>query len=92
LIVDHLKTVRTLDEYVNGDGLLKDMQDLSNHLRRDLSRSILLPAGWKDLRPSKGRLYFTPESVAADNALISKWCVVDDALAIEIYPAGSVWG
>ena len=32
LIVDHLNAVRTLDEYVNGVGLKKDMQGLSDHL------------------------------------------------------------
>jgi hypothetical protein len=57
LIVDHLKAVRTLNEYVNGAGLKKDMQDLANYLRQDLSSSVLRPAGWEDLYPSEGGLY-----------------------------------
>jgi hypothetical protein len=75
LIVDHLKAVRTLDEYVNGIGLKKDMQDLSNHLEQDLSHSVLRPAGWEDLYAVEGTLYSSPKS---------KWHVVrGDVIAIE---------
>ena len=82
LIVDHLKAVRTLDEYVNGVGLKKDMQALSNHLQQDLSRSVLHPAGWEDLYAAEGSLYASPKS---------KWRVVrGDVIAIEIYPAWPV--
>lgn len=62
LIVDHLKAVRTLDEYVNGVGLKKDMQGLSNHLQQDLSHSVLHPAGWEDLEAVDGCLYSSPKS------------------------------
>lgn len=31
LIIAHLKTVRSLDEYVRGIEMKKDVQDLSNH-------------------------------------------------------------
>lgn len=82
LIVDHLKAVRTLDEYVNGAGLKKDMQDLSNHLQRDLSHSVLRPAGWEDLYAADGCLYSSPKS---------KWRVVrGDVIAIEVHPAWPV--
>src|SRR5580704_12396642 len=85
LIVDHLKAVRTLNDYVNGAGLKKDMQDLANYLRQDLSSSVLRPAGWEDLHPSEGGLYSSP---LGDNALLPKWSVVeDDVIAIEISPA-----
>jgi len=84
LIVDHLKAVCALVEYVNGAGLKKDMQDLSNHLQRDLSHSILRPAGWEDLRAAKGYLRSSPEHKR-------KWRVVrGNAIAIEIYPARPV--
>ena len=91
LIVDHLKAVRTLDEYVNGVGLKKDMQDFSNHLQQDLSRNILRPAGWEDLYASEGSLYSSPKSGSPENQLIQKWCVVeDDAIAIAICPSWPV--
>jgi len=91
LIADHLKAVRTLDEYVNGAGLKKDMQDLSNHLQQDLSHSVLRPAGWEDLYAEGGCLYSSPNSGSPENALIPKWCVVeDDRIAIQIYPAWPV--
>ena len=91
LIVDHLKAVRALDEYVNGVGLKKDMQDFSNHLQQDLSRSILRPAGWEDLYASDGGLYSSPKSGSPKNQLIQKWCVVeDDAIAIAICPSWPV--
>lgn len=94
LIVDHLKAVRTLDEYVNGAGLKKDMQDFTNYLQQDLSRGILRAAGWKDLYyASYGCLYSSPKSVSPKNQLIQKWCVVeDDVIAIEIYAAWPVQG
>src|ERR1035438_7474449 len=77
LIVDHLKAVRALDEYVNG-GLKKDMQDFSNYLQHDLSRSVLRPAEWEDLYAVKGCLYSSPKS---------KWRVVKgDVIKIEICP------
>ncbi len=60
LIVDRLKAVRTLDEYVNGAGLKKDMQDFANYLKRDLSPGILRPAGWKNLDTRKDCLYSSP--------------------------------
>jgi hypothetical protein len=76
-IIDHLKAVCTIDEYVNGIGLEKDIQELSNFLQRDLSRRVLRPAGWEELYPMEGALYSSPES---------KWQVVkDDRIAIEIY-------
>jgi hypothetical protein len=85
LIVDHLGATRALDEYMNGSGLKKDMQDLTIYLQQDLSRTILRPAGWKDLRASKGNLYSSPEGASPENALIQKWCVVaDEAIAIEV--------
>ena len=91
LIVDHLKAVRTLDEYVNGVGLKKDMQDFSNHLQQDLSRSILRPAGWEDLYASEGSLYSSPKSGSPDNQLVQKWSVVeDDVIAIAISPSWPV--
>jgi hypothetical protein len=84
LIVDHLKAIRTLDEYVNGVGLKTDMQDLSNHLQQDISRNVLHPAGWENLYAEQGSLYSSPESK-------SKWRVVrGDFIAIEIYPAWPV--
>ena len=83
LIVDHLKAVRTLDEYVSDGGLKKDMQGFSNHLQQDLSRSVLRPAGWEDLYTEGGSLYSSPSK--------SKWRVVKgDVIAIEIYPAWPV--
>jgi hypothetical protein len=86
LIVDHLKAVRTLDEYVNGDGLKKDMKDLSNHLQRELNHSILRPAGWEELYAKRGCLHSSPNSHSPGNALVQKWSVVeDDRIAIEIY-------
>jgi len=78
LIVDHLKAVRTLDEYVNGVGLKKDMQGLANYLQQELSHSVLNPAGWEDLYATEGSLYSSPKS---------KWRVVrGDVIAVEIYP------
>jgi hypothetical protein len=89
LIVDHLKAVRALDEYVNGVGLKKDMQDLTNDLKRALSRDVLRPAGWEDLYAWEGCLYSSPQSK-------SKWRVVrgniirGNIIAIEIYSAWPV--
>src|ERR1700693_3124430 len=84
LIVECLKAVHTLDEYVNGVGLKKDMQDLSNHLQQELSHSVLHPAGWEDLYAVKGNLYSSPSPN-------SKWKVVrDDVIAIEICVAWPV--
>jgi hypothetical protein len=84
LIVDHLKAVRALDEYVNGAGLKKDMQDLTNDLKRALSRDVLRPAGWEDLYAREGCLYSSPQSK-------SKWRVVrGKIIAIEIYFAWPV--
>lgn len=77
LIVDHLKAVRTLDEYVTGVGLKKDMEGLVNHLQQDLTHSVLHPAGWEDLYAADGRLYSSPAK--------PKWRVVKgDVIAIEI--------
>ena len=84
LIVDHLKAVRTLDEYVNGVGLKKDMQALSNHLQQNISGSVLHPAGWEELYARGGLLYASPKS---------KWRVVRgdyNYIAVEIYPAWPV--
>ena len=84
LIVDHLKAVRTLDEYMNGVGLKKDMQALSKHLQQDVSGSVLHPAGWEELYARGGFLYASPKS---------KWRVVGgdyNYIAVEIYPAWPV--
>ena len=82
LIVDHLKAVHTLNEYVKGVGLKNDMQALSNHLQQDISNSVLHPAGWEELYAVKGVLYASPKS---------KWRVFEeDVIAVEIYPAGPV--
>jgi hypothetical protein len=71
-----------------GAGLKKDMQDLTNDLRQDLSRDILRPAGWEDLYPSEGCLY---SSSLGDIAFVPKWGVVeDDVIAIEIFAAAPV--
>ena len=84
LIVDHLKAVRALDEYVTGVGLKKDMQDLSNYLQQDLSRDIFRPAGWEELYAEGGLLYSSPANKP-------KWRVVKgDLVAVEIYPAWPV--
>ena len=84
LIVDHLKAVRTLDEYMNGVGLKKDMQVLSNHLQQDLNGSVLHPAGWEELYARGGFLYASPKSK-------SKWRVVrGDSIQIQIYLAWPV--
>ncbi len=84
LICDHLNAVRALDDYVNGVGLKKDMQGFSNHIQRDLDRTVFRPAGWEDLYVAGGLLYSSPEPK-------SKWSVVrGDAIAIEIYPAWPV--
>src|SRR5205807_9679097 len=53
VIVNHLKAVRTLDEYVNGAVLKKDMQDLFNHVMRELTNKVLRPAGWSDMHCDK---------------------------------------
>ena len=83
MIVDHLKAVRTLVEYVSGGGLKKDVQGLTNHLQQDLSRSVLRPAGWEDLYVDGVSLYSSPSK--------SAWRVVKgDVIAIQIYPAGPV--
>jgi hypothetical protein len=77
LIIDHLKAVCAIDEYVNGIALEKDIQDLCNFLQRDLTRRVLRPAGWEELYRAEGALYSSPES---------KWQVVkDDRISIEIY-------
>ena len=81
LVVDHLKAIRTLDEYVTGGGLKKDMQDLFNHLQQDLNTSVLVPAGWEELYTAGGSLYSSPKA---------KWVVREDAIAIQIYPARPV--
>lgn len=83
LVLDHLKALRTLDEYVNAAGGLKaDVQDLSNYLQPDLNRSLLRPAGWDDLYAEKGNLYSSPKS---------KWGVVrGDHIAMQIYLAWPV--
>jgi hypothetical protein len=82
LILDHLKAVRTLNEYMDGVGLKKDMQDFANYLQESLSREVFGPAGWQELYPSKGCLYSSPQS---------KWRVVrSDDIAIEICPAWPV--
>ena len=84
LIVDHLKAVRTLDDYINGVGLKKDMQALSNHLQQDVSGSVLHPAGWEELYARGGFLYASPKSK-------SKWRVVrGDSIQIQIYLAWPV--
>jgi hypothetical protein len=87
LVADHLKAIRTLDEYVNGVGLKKDMQDFSNYLQQDLSRDVFRPAGWEDLYTEDGALYSSPKSSGPR----STWRVVKgDFIAVEIYPAWPV--
>ena len=84
LIVEHLDAARTLDKYVNGVGLKKDMQGLLDHFQKNLSRSVLQPAELEDLDPEDGGLYSSPKSKP-------KWRVVKgDSIAIEIYPAWTV--
>lgn len=79
LIVDHLNAVRTLDEYVHGGGLEKDMQGLSNHLQQDLNRSVFRPAGWEDLYAAGGSLYSSPKSSSPKSSgAKSTWRVVKD--------------
>ena len=91
LIVDHLKAVRTLAEYVNGAGLKKDIQDLANYLQRDLSAGVLRPAGWEDLYRWEGCLYSSPLGINTLNALLPKWSVVEDnVIAIEIVLNGPI--
>lgn len=92
LIVDHLNAVRTLDEYVNGGGLEKDMQGLSNHLQQDLSRSVFRPAGWEDLYTGDGSLYSSPKSSSPKSSgAKSTWRVVKgDVIAVQIYFAWPV--
>ncbi len=91
LLFDHLKAVRTLNEYVTGIGLKKDMQDLVHHLQQDLSRDVFRPAGWEDLYASKGYLYSSPRSGDPENQLVPKWGVVEgDFIAIEISPGWPV--
>ncbi|MCX6625674.1 MAG: hypothetical protein NTY38_32355 [Acidobacteria bacterium] len=61
LIADHLKAVRTLYKYVNGVELKKDLQDLSNYLQQDLSRSVFRPAGVEGTRREGRRSVFQSE-------------------------------
>lgn len=94
LIIAHLKAVRALTDYVNGVEMKKDIQGLSNFLRQELTRSVLRPAGWKDMEGSKGVLYSSPMAIDPGNALLTKWEVVDGhpiAVAAEVVwpvPAG----
>jgi len=90
LIVNHLKALRTLREYVNGVGLEKDMQGFFNYLQQDLSRSVFRPAGWEDLYVESNTLYSSPKSPnPKSSSPKSTWRVVkDDFIAIEVYPAG----
>ncbi len=91
LILNHVKAVRTLDEYVTGVGMKRDMQELANYLQQDISSKVLRPAGWEDLRVSKAVLYSSPKATSPENQLVQKWCVVEDqAIAIAIYPAWPV--
>jgi hypothetical protein len=85
LIVAHLKTVRSLDNYVRGIEMKKDIQDLSNHLRQELNSSVLRPAEWSDLELSKGVLYSSgPMAPAPNNALLTKWGGGAIRLAVEL--------
>jgi hypothetical protein len=86
LIVDHLKAVRTLDEYVSGVGLKKDMQDFSNHLQQDLSRNVFRPIGWEEVYAAAGNLYSSPKSSRLKSSSHkSTWRVAkNDVIAVEI--------
>jgi hypothetical protein len=87
LIFAHLKAVRALNDYVSGVEMEKDIKELSNHLRQELSRSVLRPAGWKELEQSKGVLYSSPTATSPGNALLQKWEVIDGrsiAIAVEV--------
>ena len=92
LVVDHLKAVRTLYEYVNGVGLKKDMQELANYLQEDLSRDVFRPAGWEDLYMTDGSLWSSPKSSSSKSSgARSTWLVVKgDLIAVQIYPAWPV--
>jgi len=83
LIIAHLEAVRALDAYLSGE-MQKDVADLSHHVRQELNRSVLRPAGWSDLDASKGVLYSGPMAPAPDNALLSKWEVAEKALRIAV--------
>jgi hypothetical protein len=91
IIIAHLKAVRALDDYVRGIEMRKDIEDLSNHVRQELDRSVLRPAGWRDLEVSKGVLYSFPMSPAPDNALLTKWWVAEgSAIRVAVEVTGPV--
>jgi hypothetical protein len=88
LIVEHLKAVRTLNDYVNG-GLSEDMQALTNYLKQDLNRGILWPASWKDLNTPKGSksdLHSSP-ATSTMNCFVPKWEVVEDDFIVSFRQA-----
>jgi hypothetical protein len=39
LIFDHLRAIRTINEYVDGEGMKKDMQELFNHVAKESQRT-----------------------------------------------------
>lgn len=84
LIFDHLRALRTLNDYVNGS-MKADMQGLTNYVVRELNRDVLRPAGWGDLQAVDGYLYSNPR----DKKL---WQVVpDDNLALQLYLSRPVY-
>jgi hypothetical protein len=84
LVFDHLRALRTLNDYVEGS-METDMQSLTNHVVRELNRDVLRPAGWGDLHSVEGCLYSSPRDAKL-------WQVVpDDNLALQIYLAWPVY-
>jgi hypothetical protein len=84
LIFDHLRALRTLNDYVKGS-MEADMQSLTNHVVRELNRDVLRPNGWEDLQSDQGCLWSRPRDKRA-------WQVVpDDNLALQIYLAWPVY-
>jgi hypothetical protein len=80
LVLDHLRAVRTIDEYLDSDvGMKKDTSDLFNHVTKELYGTVLKRAGWERFRRNQGNLFAFP----ADG----KWRVRGgDQIGIEICP------
>jgi hypothetical protein len=84
LVFDHLRALRTLNDYVEGS-METDMQSLTNHVVRELNRDVLRPAGWGDLHSVEGCLYSSPRDAKL-------WQVVpDDNLALQLYLPSPVY-
>jgi hypothetical protein len=84
LIFDHLRALRTLNDYVT-DSMETDMQGLSNHVVRELNRDVLRPAGWENLQSDQGSLFSRPQNKKL-------WQVVpDDNLALRLDLARPVY-